>query len=46
MDKLGISSAREDRLFIQSRITKQYLEQYNQTYSVITSRNLNECDSN
>lgn len=34
MDKLGISSAREDRLFIQSRITKQYLEQYNQTYSV------------
>lgn len=33
-DKLGIASAREDRVFIQSRITKQYLDQYNQTYSV------------
>ena len=34
IDKLGITSAREDRLFIQSRITKQYLDQYNQNYSV------------
>ena len=34
IDKLGIASAREDRVFIQSRITKQYLDQYNQTYSV------------
>lgn len=34
IDRLGIASAREDRLFIQSRITKQYLDQYNQTYTV------------
>lgn len=34
IDKLGVASAREDRVFIQSRITKQYLDQYNQTYSV------------
>lgn len=34
VDRLGIASAREDRKFIQSRITKQYLDQYNQTYSV------------
>lgn len=32
MDKLGISSAREDRVFIQSRIARQYLNQYNDTY--------------
>lgn len=34
MDELGISNVRDDRLFIQSRITKQYLNQYNATYSV------------
>lgn len=33
MDKVGVSSAREDRVFIQSRIARQYLEQYNTTYS-------------
>jgi type I restriction enzyme R subunit len=32
MDILGISSAREDRVFIQNRIAKQYLAQYNETY--------------
>ncbi len=32
MDKMGISSAREDRLFIQSRIARQYLDQYYATY--------------
>ena len=32
MDKLGIGSAREDRVFIQSRISKQYLDQYKATY--------------
>ncbi len=34
MDKLGIANVREDRVFIQSRITKQYLNQYNATYTV------------
>lgn len=34
MDKLGIANVRDDRLFIQSRITKQYLNQYNATYCV------------
>ena len=34
IDKLGIPSAREDRLFIKSRIAKQYLDQYNQTSSI------------
>ncbi len=35
LDNLGITEQkREDRLFIQSRITKQYLNQYNDTYSV------------
>lgn len=34
IDRLGIASVREDRLFIQRRITKQYLDQYNRTYSV------------
>ena len=34
MDTMGIDSIRDDRLFIQSRITKQYLEQYNQTYAM------------
>lgn len=32
MDKLGVNSAREDRVFIQSRIARQYLNQYNETY--------------
>lgn len=32
MDKLGLTGARDDRLFIQSRITGQYLNQYNATY--------------
>lgn len=32
MKSLDFDSAREDRLFIQSRITRQYLNQYNATY--------------
>lgn len=32
MDKVGVSSVREDRVFIQSRIARQYLDQYNVTY--------------
>ena len=32
MDKLGLTSVRDDRLFIQSRITRQYLNQYDATY--------------
>ena len=32
MDKLQLTSDRADRLFIQSRITRQYLNQYNATY--------------
>ena len=32
MDTLGVVNSREDRVFIQSRITKQYLEQYRETY--------------
>lgn len=32
MEALGITNKREDRVFIQSRITKQYLSQYNETY--------------
>lgn len=32
MDKVGVSSAREDRTFIQSRIARQYLDQYKATY--------------
>ena len=32
MDAIGIVNSREDRVFIQSRITKQYLEQYRETY--------------
>ena len=31
MDKMKIENSREDRLFIQVRITKQYLNQYNDT---------------
>jgi type I restriction enzyme R subunit len=33
MKKLDFESDREDRLFIQSRITRQYLNQYNATYT-------------
>ena len=32
MDKVGVTSNRDDRIFIQSRIARQYLEQYNATY--------------
>lgn len=32
MKKLKFESEREDRIFIQSRITRQYLSQYNSTY--------------
>ena len=32
MDQVGISETREDRVFIQSRIARQYLDQYNATY--------------
>ena len=32
MNILGLSTAREDRVFIQSRIAKQYMAQYNETY--------------
>lgn len=34
MDNAGITGAREDRVFIQSRIARQYLDQYNATYPV------------
>ncbi|MCT2346575.1 HsdR family type I site-specific deoxyribonuclease [Niallia taxi] len=34
MKKLGLDNNREDRIFIQSRISKQYLNQYNATYPV------------
>lgn len=34
MDKLDIENDRADRQFIQSRITKQYLNQYNETYMI------------
>lgn len=32
MKKLSVESSRDDRLFIQSRIAKQYLDQYGGTY--------------
>lgn len=32
MDRVGVSSEREDRVFIQNRIARQYLDQYNATY--------------
>ena len=32
MDSLGVVNTREDRVFIQSRITRQYLAQYSETY--------------
>ena len=34
IDELGINSTRDDRIFLQRRIAKQYLEQYNATYEV------------
>lgn len=34
MRKLNFTTEREDRVFIQSRITRQYLNQYNDTYPV------------
>lgn len=34
MNKLGFENEREDRVFIQSRISRQYLNQYNATYPV------------
>ena len=32
MNKLSLKSSREDRIFIQIRIARQYLDQYNETY--------------
>lgn len=32
MERLGIGSERDDRVFIQNRIAKQYLAQYNESY--------------
>lgn len=32
MKKLSLNSSREDRVFIQTRIARQYLDQYNETY--------------
>lgn len=34
MKVLGLANSREDRVFIQSRIAKQYLAQYNEYYPV------------
>lgn len=34
IDELNLESTREDRKYLQQKITKQYLEQYNATYSV------------
>lgn len=34
MKKLSLNSSRDDRLFIQSRIARQYLDQYNERYPV------------
>ena len=33
LDELGVANEREDRLFIQSRVATQYLNQYRSTYS-------------
>ena len=33
IDKLGLKSTRDDRQYLQRRISKQYLEQYNQLYN-------------
>lgn len=32
MDQLGVANTRDDRLFIQSRLTTQYMNQYRETY--------------
>ena len=32
MDQLGVMNTRDDRLFIQSRLTTQYMNQYRETY--------------
>ena len=34
IDRLGFENTREDRLFIQSRLSTQYLNQYKATYGV------------
>ena len=34
IDDLGIASNREDRIYLQQKITKQYLQQYKETYEV------------
>ena len=36
MDHIGLSTSREDRVFIQNRISRQYLDQYNQTYPAVS----------
>ena len=33
MKKLSLTGSREDRVFIQTRIARQYLDQYNETYA-------------
>ena len=33
IDRLGFENTREDRLFIQSRLSTQYLNQYRNTYA-------------
>lgn len=35
LDSLGFQNNRNDRIFIQSHITKQYLDQYNEIYTAI-----------
>lgn len=35
LDNLGYKNDRTDRVFIQNNVTKQYLEQYNATYSFV-----------
>ena len=35
IDKKSIETTRDDRIFIQRRITKQYLDQYKETYSIV-----------
>ena len=33
IDEIGLKSTRADRIFLQRRIAKQYLDQYNETYN-------------
>ena len=33
IDEIGLKSTRDDRIFLQRRIAKQYLDQYNETYN-------------